>query len=213
MTLMWLTFAADVPTSPLWRVWLFEDPWWLAIGFAVVGLGCRIVARRVEPPLRPRLSVAGLVAFAVAIGVFLLAWGVTTDRERVIERTRSLARALSTPVDVAVIDDIAAEPVTVAGADGRVWFEVPKLSALAAPAIRNLGITRHTVLDLDVGTEGDTAVACLSVTSDAEQGYGPGLSKWRLGWAKRDGRWRVVEVRCLEINGRRANRGDLPISP
>ena len=167
----------------------------------LVGLGAvlRVLGRRRGQPTAVRLS---WLAFALAIGVNLLAYFVETTREALIERSEALIAATS-PVDPVALEQLIAPDAALLGPDGTRYDTLD-----VAGLTRRLERYDLPVNALrEVAAEGRSSTAGSSTVDVSSQlgGY-PQRTVWRIDW-RRDvntpGRpWRAVAFTWLEWNRR-----------
>jgi hypothetical protein len=210
-----------------------ESPWALAAFFVLVaGVLLRVGRQR-----RGKLfALLAAVALALAVGVFVLARAVTTDRERLIEDTRALVDATA-PLDLAALDRLIDPAATVSGPDGTAWLSAGRVRARLQQAVGRFGVNSQRVRDVqavahDTGWGESTVTVRTEMTS---AGGAPVNTGWRLTWRQDavsggdtggrsggdiggdaggdsggGGGWRVVDIRWMRFNGREVDRGMLP---
>ena len=89
-----------IADPPLLQSLLLEGPWPLVLTLVGTAAVLRLLAARRR---QRRLDVAALIALLLALGVYLLASIVTTNREQLLERTEQLVMATA-PLDSPTIE-------------------------------------------------------------------------------------------------------------
>ncbi len=184
---------------------LFESPWPLFAGLLVAVLVCWIVSRRVATrEARRRWRVAGLASLVSFVIVFVVAWAVTTPRERVELRTRGVVdaagfkdeRSLETLVSF-LRDDvewrIAGErQATLQG----LIFRLESLIADHPNGVEHQIRRLHT--DLSGPDEARSIVELTTTLHEGEMAELPFPTTWDLIWARdADGVWRLHRIDWL----------------
>ncbi len=183
-----------------------ERPLSLSLALLGVAVVLAILARRRN---RPRLLIGAGAALILAAGVWALAAAVTTDRERVMQRTEALLQATA-PLDTAALGDLLDPAATLRGPDGSVWLERESLLAALALSLERWQVETQDVRNLQagVGDRNDAASRVEARTSFREGSGLPVRTTWQLQWRRdADGRWRVIDVQWLEFQGRTPQEG------
>jgi ketosteroid isomerase-like protein len=179
---------------------LFENPWPLVMALVATAAVLRLVGFRNR---RPALTYAAMGAVLLAVGVYVLSAVVTTDRERIMERTRALVAATA-PLDLAVLDDVLAPGAFVSGPDGSAWVEYERVRVELQDVVQRYQPAEHSIRDLQAEAGETRGVSVIDLRTSAGAG-GAGLpvrTVWRLHWRKEgDGQWRVAELQWLEFMG------------
>ncbi len=185
-----------IASSPLWQNLLLEDPWPLALTFAVVaGVLVFLGIQRADKRL---LRLAGIAA-VLAAGVFILAGTVTTTRETILAATEKLV-GHTAPLDVpafrAMVDPQVI--VTVESARGAQSLAGDAVFSRLESTVKSTAIEKQTTLAIDAELRGkDHAVSSFDVRTDVRGGP-RFITRWVLTWRRQaDGDWRVTEVRWL----------------
>jgi hypothetical protein len=193
---------AMVPQPPLWSYLLLEQPWPLILGLIGAWAVLRVLGSR-RHSLRLRLAAVGMLALAA--GVALLAWAVTTDREALLTRTEALVSATD-PIDQALLDGTIAGSAEIAIADGPTIARYGR----SREAWDQVTVARQTIRDLGAGlTQGGEGVSEVSLLTMLEQPpmTRPIPSRWRLHWRRTDtGDWQVRRIVLVSWQGQPANQ-------
>ncbi len=190
-----------LPSPPALSHYLFEAPLVPAMVAAGLSLAVAWSLLRAERPRQGLL--AGLLGCLGALGLVVVGGVVETSRERVIERSLAIARAVGQGDGMAAGAWLAPNLYLKMGPTGsatgsddrevviraaRMFPERVRLEAFAAPS-------GHAVVDTPT-----TARTRLRVRTGG--GMGPSLSWWQLGWRlDPDGEWRVYTIELLLFNG------------
>ncbi len=179
---------------------LLENPWPLVVVLVGLGAVLRVVGRRRG---QGGAVTASWVAFALAVGVNLLAYFVQTTREALIERSGDLVEATS-PLDAAAIGRLVAPTATLLGPDGT-YYDTLDVAGITRRLERyDLPVNKLR----EVAAEGRSATAGTSTIDVSSQlgGY-PNRTVWRIEWRRdpagtdgADGGWRAVSFTWLEWN-------------
>ncbi|MEM9882455.1 MAG: hypothetical protein AAF800_06040 [Planctomycetota bacterium] len=180
---------------------LFEDPGWAVVACVAVSAGLRIVGKRRGDR---RAVLVSYAALALGLGVFTLAYFVTTDREALIARTEALVAATS-PADEPALSDLFDDRALLVGPGGAVWDDLT--AAFVAGELEKHDVTENQVRAVDAasdgswGSEGSGGTSTLDVSSRVN-GF-PMRTQWQLDWARgEDGVWRLTTLRWLRFNQR-----------
>ncbi|MEX0885947.1 MAG: DUF4440 domain-containing protein [Phycisphaeraceae bacterium] len=188
---------------------LLEQPWpaalvLLTVAVTLFGVGGR---RR-----QGRLQLAGLGVALLAGGVVVLAWGVTTPRERVAALTDELLRATEGSVDDAALRRLLAPGATLVGPDGDDWLAGEALHGAVRGAAERFGPVEHEVRQRTVsarGGRGGRGIAEIDLRTRINRGGAAGVpvsTRWTLHWrldggggnggggSRGGGVWRVERV-------------------
>ena len=178
---------------------LFENPWPLVVVLVGLGAVLRVLGRRRGQPTAVRLSWA---AFALAIGVNLLAYSVETTREALIERSGALVEATS-PLDPATLERLIAPNATLLGPDGTLHgtLDVPGL----VERLERYDLPVNALREVAAEGRGNAAGFSTVDVSSQVNGY-PQRTVWRIEWRRDPGAdgepWRAVSFTWLEWNRR-----------
>lgn len=187
----------DLPTPPWWAVALFERPLPIIAGAAALA-GATLFAGRRAGRMRPAVTIAALLLL-LAVGAFLTARTVRTDRESLADAGRDLVRAVAAP-DGPALERLLADDARVTMRQLGDAVERPGILA-AVRTLHGVAQVRDAdVLDTRSGITGPSAGRTyIRVRLDAD-GL-PRDSWWEVSW-RRDGTvWRAVSVRPHWIQG------------
>lgn len=190
----------NLSPPPLWHEWLFENPWPPIIALITIAVVLRLISTRSR---QPRLTYAAIGVLLLAVGLYLLAMFIVTDRERLMDRTEQLVAATA-PLDSSAIDALIARGAIVTGPDGEPWVEYDAIQPELHRAVDRHGVAEHAIrgLTAEVTTKvrGRTLLSLSTTTSDLGL---PIRTQWLITWRKEaDNQWRVIELRWLEFQGR-----------
>ena len=163
--------------------YIYETPWWLPTGIALLGIILFITGNN---RLEKRLRLAGIIVIAFAVLLALVSFFLDSDREKVIKRTNALVDA----IEARQWDRMATylhPNVTVAVFNGR--DAVVKAAQNAAEA-SNLKQVR--VVSLDATVLPDHIRATLRVNTTLRDGTG--LTDWALEWEETAAGWVVRNI-------------------
>ncbi len=196
------------PQPPaLWSHMLFESPWLLAMGLVGVGVVLRLVGQQRG---QRRVVTASWVALAAAVAVIGLAKVVTTDRERLLQRTRELVAATA-PLDGGRVAGFLAADAVLVGPDGDTWVSVGELGGEIDAAGRNYPIASQAIRHLEAEARSDAqGLVLVDLRTTLSEGFGaqaPIPTKWLLTWRKTPEGWRVYRVQWLELMNQSPPRG------
>jgi len=186
-----------VPEPAFWSYLLLESPWPVIVALVGVWAVLRVIGARRR---NMRLRVAAIGALGLAAGLALLAYGVTTDREHVLDRTRALIEATQ-PMSPATLDGFIRPSATIAVDDG------PTLMAYeqARPALERIAVATQAIQQTRAGlADPGQAVSEVSLMTRLERppSVQPVPSRWRFHWRRGgDGAWRVSKIVLLELRG------------
>jgi hypothetical protein len=193
-----------LPAAPLLERFLFEQPW---LPMAILGVLAvvAVIAFAGRNQRRRGLIVAGTLV-AAAAGVYLVSTLVTTERERLLERTRVAIGAVAA-VDVAMLREVLSDNVFLRsdGDIARVQPSIDGRDAIIDQVERQLGnrfrITSWDVHDRQATLDGpNTARTLVRVGVDGDNFSRTHYSWWRLHWERGpDGVWRCFELEPLWI--------------
>lgn len=186
---------------------LLESPWAVMVVCVVVAAMLFSAGQRRK---NKRIQAGGLVALVLAVGVFMLAKGVTTDREQLIMNTEALVAATA-PLDNAMLDRLLDPSAVVTVPDTAVWLNATQLRPRLTRVAQQFSAGDQQVRTVDAFARDDTwGESAVTVRTDPG-GAGPINTGWRLTW-RRDpgGGWRVVEIRWMRFNGLEVQQGMLP---
>ncbi|MCC6679710.1 MAG: DUF4440 domain-containing protein [Phycisphaeraceae bacterium] len=179
--------------------YLFEQPWPL-----IVVLSCLAAALLISGLRRRKRSpivVAG-VLLAAAVGVFITATLVTTDRE-VVERLTQRVLDATVPLDAATLQQLIRPDAAVRLPNGITLTLLQPLPLELAEAVHRFEVTQQTMRSLDVEvTRPGVAIAHLTVRTNTERSGAPAMNtSWLLTWRQVDqDHWQIQDVQWLTLN-------------
>lgn len=205
-----------LPDPPVLEMYLFENPYPLAIGLLVIGFAAHTLLRRGSagrgepgPGSYAPLSIAVLGA----LGVYLASVLVTTHGERVKQRSLELVDAVAT-ADTASVRGLLAEDAILSPGEGlgRIPSATDRAQIIDAversigPVVR---VREHTVRSVTASIDGpDYARTQLMVRVTVESALftAPNGSWWRLHWRLEnpgdpEPDWRVIQIEPVFIQG------------
>ncbi|HMQ15484.1 MAG TPA: hypothetical protein PKC49_05865 [Phycisphaerae bacterium] len=170
---------------------LLESPLVLSIILALINFALLVAWRRGGSP-RALLISLGLAAMLLVVQAL-----VVTQRERagrvLAAIERDLVEGRLGALDAALAADFETQGV------GRAEF-----LAMVADALRQARVTwlRRTELALaPASAEGFAVEAAYVADLDASDYRGTLRSRWRIAFARREGRWRITAIEPLRIDG------------
>lgn len=188
-----------LPSPPLFEGFLFEQPLLPTVVLAVLAIVAAIAFARLGQR-RKGFLVAGVLAL-LAGAVFATAALITTERERLLERTEALIGATAT-VDTATLQQMLADSArlqtsgdierVLAPIDGR-----EEIIGRAESQLRNrFRINEWQILDRQATIDGPNVGRTLvRVGADSDSFSRTHYSWWRLHWELGpDGQWRCFEI-------------------
>lgn len=181
-------------------IWLYETPWWLPTGLAVIGITFFITSNNRQ---NPRGRLAGVILVCLAILLATASRFLESDREIVTRRSRELVQAVvsADPKRMAAYmdDQVSAPPLH--GKD--------QVSSTAKGVIERFGVDSATTTSVDAQMEGDDEAFAVIQVYVSTQKNGPALTRWKLRWQKEGKQWLLTDVTPLEVPGNPASLGDL----
>lgn len=170
--------------------WLFEVPWWLPAGVALIGSVLLYTgnARREKPLLRVG---AGLVLLAIILT--LVSYLVDTDREKVVKRTRQLVAAIGKQQWPEVSSLLHPD------AQLRPFFHGRQEIVDSAQRVGSDLPTEAKVMDIKAEQHGQTVVVRFGVLS--QHSFGPITSYWELEWVSTAEGWQMKEATLTRMGG------------
>ena len=186
-----------------------ESPWAVVAVCLVLAVGLLLAWRNRRKKV---LSLLALIPLALALGVWLLAGAVTTDREQLIQDTIDLVSATA-PLDKGALDRLIDPAATVSGPDGSIWLASGQLKPRLQSTLNRVTIDAQRTRSIqaiahDTGW-GESTVVVRSEVS----GTSPINTGWRLSWARGQSEsdtWRVVDIRWLRFQGLEVQKGMMP---
>ncbi|HEX7010512.1 MAG TPA: hypothetical protein VF184_11050 [Phycisphaeraceae bacterium] len=195
----------DVADPPLLEHLLLERPWPLVIALLAVAAAVQVAARRRSSR---RAGWAAWLIAAGAAGVALLAYTVTTDRERLTQLTVELVQAATQPVNLAVVDQTLHPDAVLRGPGGQVWMPFQNIRWELEQAVQRLGVTDHAIRQLGVEASGDRGRSALALRTHLGETGMPVSTSWNLVWQRQsEGDWRIVEIQWLTLQDQPPTRG------
>ena len=195
----------DWPPPPFFTHAFFENPWLLCIGLLTLAAAMALIGYR---QARRGPMIAGAAALVLAGIVLLVALMVTTDRERMVQRTRSLVKAAIVPVDLGEFREILSRDVELFGRGYEQIIDTLDRSTHRW-RVRQAYITRLKVHQSDEN-RGQTYLSVVT-RLDTSIGGGSAQTRWLLHWRKEaDGAWRITRIEWVSLNDRDARESDLP---
>ncbi len=188
-----------LPSAPLLERFLFEQPLIPVVVLAILAIVAAIAfASRGQ---RRRGLLIAVVLAAVAAGVYTAASVVTTERERMLERTAALIAATAT-VDTASLNRLLTEDASLraSGDIERALGSIEGLAEIMDQAEYRLQgryrITDWEIHDRQATLDGPNVGRTLvRVGVDVESFGRTHYSWWRLHWERTpDGQWRCFEI-------------------
>lgn len=182
------TLLADTTLTQMF----LENPWPAVVALVGVSAVLRIIGKRQE---QKRLVVAGWIALALGLGVFVLASAVNTDRETLIARTEAFVEATS-PADRAALDAIFFDSVVLLGPEGDYWDDLD-----ADFVVERLDRFKVDVLDArDIDAVADRpgyGVSVMRVSHDV-MGQRVPATQWEIGWQRdNEARWQITSLKWV----------------
>lgn len=198
----------QLESPPMLQVLLFESPWALMVVFTVTGL---ILLSAGQKRHNKGLMLGAAGALVLAVGAYLLASSVTTDREQLKQETRDLVAATA-PLDNAALNRLLAPNVTVTGPTGDVWVKAGQVLPRVQHVLQSNPLNSQSIRSLDAAAH-DNGWGESAVTVHTDINGGNSLNTgWLLTWEKApgEGTWRVVDIRWMRFNGVETPRAMLP---
>ena len=174
------------------QTYLFETPWWVFIGFAIVAIGLVVSSnRRQEKKL---LLAAGVVAL-LGVGLFLMSYFVETPRETVRRRAKELVNA---------VVEKKSEPLQAILSTQATLGRWRKADIVAGAKLYadNFGLTGASITQLEVDQPGPSSITSqitLFSSHDAKGGLGTVNSTWRMDWEREGDAWMLREITPVKV--------------
>lgn len=185
---------------------LFENPWPLVIVLVLIAFVLLFVwrGRRGSKPLI--ISGALLVA---ALGVYVTAALVVTEREHLQERTRELVQRAGVGSTARVRDMFHGHGVLV-GPDGSVWYNPVEAALVEFDSVKRRYTMMHTIRSVQAehlgGNRGRTLLSVSSRVHEMDNQAVP--SQWLFVWERgADGQWLVLEAHFLRLGALPPSKG------
>ena len=186
---------ADPPFAVRYTV---EEPMALLVLLLIVGSVLMTVAHQHR---KRRMAASGVVAWALAACLWLIATVVTSDRQRLVHQSHVLLTA-TTPMDLLTMRKILHEGAFFSGPLGTHWFDRDRTLSKLDGAIKQYGVSAHTYIDVQAQTDGNRrGKTILTLKTRINRRYmdRPVRTKWDIRWQLGDdNQWRIMEVRFLE---------------
>lgn len=210
----------QLESPPMLELLFLESPWAVMVACLVAGVILFSTGRRRRK--RGLLFGSG-VAFGAAVGVYALAGAVTTDREQLINDTRSLVAA-TVPLNSAVLDRLIDPSAVVTGPSGAIWLGPGEVMPRLERTLNHITIDSQDIRRINAVAHDDVrAESIVTVRTDAGgSGVGPINTGWRLSWQRLpidnssegtpggEGVWRVVDIRWMRFNGLETPQAVMP---
>lgn len=184
-----------IPPPPLLQHLFLEQPWPVVI--VLVGLAAifRVVGRRRNKPWMNRVSLGTVV---LAIGVYVLAWQVTTGREQLMAQTQQLIDATVKPLRMATLSSMIGPNTPIVNANHHLIARFGQVHH----TLHAYPINGQSVTNLSATANGNTGLSRFSVTTRFKVVGVPLPSTWALAWRRdKRGRWRVTRIYWLKLRG------------
>lgn len=194
--------AVTIADPPIFEHLLLENPWPLVAALGAVGVVLLILANRRR---QSRLFHAAIVALMLAVGAFLLASYVTTQREELAGRTRRLVE-LTAPLQVPALEAMFAPNAVLSDGNGNVCLRAEGIFRDLEAALGRYPIADQSIRQVDAevlrpgfgATEFD-----LSTSLRSEYGQSAIRTVWRVDWRRGgDGQWQITDIRWLKFQGK-----------
>ncbi len=174
---------------------LFDTPFWLLAGFAIVGIALFVVGNnRTDRALRN----LGLGVLGVGVLLFLMSWFVDTDKEKCLKSTRALVRSVQDR-DWTQFDKLLSTSVSVrVPVAGTIYKSRDTLHKATETAVEKFGLRNNSVISLSAQDTGDFIKVSLSVLSEGSVGY-PLTTTWELEWQDLGQGWQLTDLNAVRI--------------
>jgi hypothetical protein len=201
-----------LPSPPLLAHYLLENPWPVLAGLITAGIIAAVVLNR-RGRLRAGLRILAMAA-VLALGVWILAASVTTEREVLRARTRELVET-TVAVRTAELADMLTDRISVSSPVGAPSPQGKDavLQAVEQTLTSAISIKEHTVGPVSAVVDGPNVARTqvrvwVRLKGDAAF-YDAPLGAWfRIGWTRTrgsgnepDGPWRVTSIDVLQVDG------------
>jgi hypothetical protein len=177
---------------------LFDTPWWLPALLLAAGVVLFITGNNRQVP---RLRLAGVGVFLLAVALILTSYFVLTPRERALANTRRLVTAFEKR-DWPTFQSLLPDQVSLAllNHPDSIYSNRAKLVAGAKAAqdrynFKNLAVTGIEAVQTDT-----LITVSLDVISEQEITMGRPLpSSWQFDWQETADGWLLVHITALKI--------------
>ena len=190
---------------------LFDTPWWLPTLLLAAGVVLFITGNNRQIP---RIRLAGVVVFLLAIALILVSYFVMTPRERALANTRKLVTSF-VDRDWATFQSLLPEQVSLAllNHPDSIYSNRAKLVAGAKQAQEKYNFKAIHITGIDAVQTDTLITVSLDVISEQEVTMGrPFPSSWQFDWQETANGWLLVHITALKIANMPADqiRGDFP---
>jgi hypothetical protein len=134
---------------------------------------------------------AGLSAVLLGLLAMLVSWLLVSERERVMDQTRQLVRAVEAR-DWTKMESLMHPKVTAFVFKGR-----EAVCNGTRLGVERIELQSVSVTSLSTRPDGDGLTAVLGVYSTAKSEANV-MTNWELDWEKFDGRWQLIEIRGID---------------
>ncbi len=174
---------------------LFDTPFWMLAGFAIVGIALFVIGNnKTDITLRN----VGLGVLGVGVLLFLMSWFVDTDKEKCLKNTRALVKSVQDR-EWTKFDQLVATRVTVRiPVAGTIYQSRETLHKATESAAEKFGLRSNSVISLSAHDTGDFIKVSLSVISEGSVGY-PLSTTWEMEWQDVGQGWQLTDLNAIRI--------------
>lgn len=176
--------------------YLFESPWLIIVGLAVVWLVLRVVARMKQNKTLQRASWAPLV---LIVALWAAATLVTTRGEKLVQTVEALLLSVEDK-DFDTFRTIVPEDAVAYFPPGRNPERYTR--ERVERRLTDANVRDLLLLGIEAGLVGeDAAVTVIDIRAQGEYSGIVGLQRytWVITWRYTDGRWEAYEFECTDV--------------
>jgi hypothetical protein len=172
----------------------FDTPYWFLGLLLVVAVALWISGNARQ---ETRLKTAALIAFVIAVCLFLLSYFVDTDKEKVQKRTRQVIEAVEKK-DKTTLNALLHPNATM------LWMTKSDIVDKVGSAVDEYHLSNIRINALDTDQPAKNQITAeVSVTAHVEtSGFGGDPpSTWQLVWERTGQGWQLREIRAVKLPG------------
>lgn len=190
----------QLPAPPEIQRWLFERPLTAGAVLLVFALVAMVGGRFQGRPRAGMLVGLGFLAAGALIAILSVA--ITTDRERILDRSRAVMDAIRAG-DTAAAPAYFADTVTAVVAGGSAGLDREWVTDVVALFPDQLVIESAKVQERRAAIDGDGLGRTQVFVRGGPKGASANLTWWQFSWRRSpEGDWRIHSMDLLLLNGK-----------